>query len=287
MTKKYIPSGAISVGGVLKTILFGTLAALILPIVYVVINKLIPNIWFAGITAILLGLTLGYFVDLGIKFGKIRNIKVASAIAIFCALLAFYVQWVFFDEMMYSPKGFTFNLGFDEIKVLADNMLYLFLHPVYLFNEIVKLNAVGTFRIDNSENISGVLLWIIWLAELLIIVLSVLFTVINGKVSEPYSEVNDQWMDKREPYALIPFVSNKNELLSELERNPLELLKNKTDDTDSLTFAQVIISESDGDPLKFFTIVNTTITEQKNGKEKVKKEVVLKNYPILDSHFTI
>ncbi|RZL18349.1 MAG: hypothetical protein EOO96_27580, partial [Pedobacter sp.] len=118
MGDKYVSSGVASPSGVLKTVLFGVLASFILPIIYIILVRLIPNIWFNAICALLLGMGLGYFIDLGIKIGKIRNFKIAIAIAVFCGLLAFYFQWVVFDALMYSANGFTFKLSGGDIANL-------------------------------------------------------------------------------------------------------------------------------------------------------------------------
>ncbi|WP_316802008.1 hypothetical protein [Pedobacter nototheniae] len=285
MAQTYSPSGVASASGVLKTALFGILASLILPAVYIIVNRLIPNIWFAAISAIMLGIGLGFFIDLGIKIGKIRSIKAAVSIAVFCGLLAFYFQWVLFDELMYSEKGFTFNLSADDLKILAKDVFHLFIHPNILFKEIAGLNEVGTFRIEGSSNLSGLMLWIIWFGEFVIILTSILIAVINGQVAKPFSELNDDWMKLRKPFVIIPYVGNKSEFISELEKRNFDVLKQSPAELDSNSFAEVIISESPGDPLKFVTVLNTSTVKERWGKEKVKKENVVKQFPISDANF--
>ena len=284
MAQTYSPSGVASASGVLKTVLFGILASLVLPAIYIIANRLIPNIWFAAISAGMLGLGLGFFIDLGVKIGKIRSVKVAVSIAIFCGLLAFYFQWVLFDELMYSEKGFTFNLSADDLKILAKDIFYLFTHPNILFKEIAGLNKVGTFRIEGSSNVSGLMLWGIWFGEFVIIMLSILLAVLNGQVSQPFSELNDTWMKKRKQIAVIPYVSNKNEFVSELEKRNYDVLKDNNTELDYNNFAEVVISESDGDPLKFVTVLNTSLIKVKWSKDKVKKEFVVKHFPISDNN---
>ena len=56
MGEKYIASGVASPSGVLKTVLFGILASFILPLVYIVLVRLIPNIWFNAICALMFGM---------------------------------------------------------------------------------------------------------------------------------------------------------------------------------------------------------------------------------------
>jgi hypothetical protein len=106
MAKKYIPSEEATFTGVLKTVLFGILGCLLLPLLLVMVNYWIPNIWFAAISAVMFGLGLGFFIDLGIGLGKIRNIKVAAVIERGFELLAYYMQWIFFAEVIvYESNG--------------------------------------------------------------------------------------------------------------------------------------------------------------------------------------
>ena len=285
MTKKYIPSGATSFTGILKTVLFGVLACLVLPLVYILINHWIPNIWFAAISAVLFGIGLGYFIDLGIGLGKIRNIKVAAFIALFWGLLAYYMQWVYFDEFMYNPNGFSFNRNQEGFALLFEDLFFLFTHPSALIDEIVALNEVGTFRIESSSNVSGILLWGIWFGEFAIILTSVVLAVMYGKASEPFSEQNDAWMVKRKPFMKIPYIEDKEGLIKALDEGDLSLLKQDMDELDNDRFAEVIVYESNGDPIKYATIVNTTIVRQKLSKDSMKRNVLVKCYPISDPSF--
>lgn len=282
MTKKYIPSGAASVTGVLKTVLFGILGCILLPLLYVLVNHWIPNIWFAAISAVMFGLGLGFFIDQGIGLGKIRNIRVAAIIGVFYGLLAYYMQWIFFDEFMYNSNGFSLNRDQEGYAALFENIFFLFTHPQALVEEIVALNEVGTFRIEGSSNFSGTLLWVLWFGEFAVILVSVVLAVMFGKASEPFSEQNDAWMVRRKPVAKIPYIEDKDELIKTLDADDLTLLKQELEDPASVSFAEVIIYESNGDPVKYITVVNTSVVRQKLGKDNIRKDVLVKYYPITD-----
>lgn len=282
MEQKYTPRGSAAPSAILITIAIGILASFVLPLIYIILGRLIPNIWFIAICALLLGIGLGYCINLGIKVGKIRNKKIATIIAIFCGILGFYIQWVFFDTLMYSNKGFTFNLTGADIKVLLSDFFYLFTHPNILFQEIVNLNEIGTFRIKGTSNISGLLLWVIWAGELVVIIGGIIFSVVNGQVAEPYSEINDNWMVRRKYMNRIPFIENKDIIVNELNSRNFTVLNDNPSLDNELNYAEVIIYESAGDPVKYVNIINVS---NKTGKEKDKKiNSVLKFFPLQNAN---
>ncbi|RZK57209.1 MAG: hypothetical protein EOO87_03525 [Pedobacter sp.] len=283
MGEKYVPSGIASPSGILKTVLFGILASFVLPIIYIILVRLVPNIWFNAICALIFGMGLGYFIDLGIKIGKIRNIKIAIGIAIFCGLLAFYNQWVFFDALMYSAKGFTFSLSGADIKVLFSDFFFLFTHPGVLFQEIQNLNALGTFRIESSSTVSGLLLWVIWFGEFAVILVSVVLTVGNAQVVTPFSEQNDAWMERRKVMNRINFVEDKASFLNSLDNKQFDLLHHNEEILDHENFAEVIVFESYGDPSKYINVINVENTVDKKGKITTKKKNVTTRYQLLNA----
>ncbi|MBC6108862.1 hypothetical protein ACFOG5_13975 [Pedobacter fastidiosus] len=282
MENKYTPQGYASPAAILITTAIGLLASLILPLLYIVLSRLIPNIWFIAIIAFLLGLGLGFFIDLGIKIGKIRNKRVAIIIAVLCGIFAFYVQWVFFDTIVYSNKGFTFNLGSADFKILLSDFFFLFTHPNVLFQEIVNLNAIGTFRIESTDTISGLLLWIIWVGEFIVILGGIIFAVLNGQVTKPYSELNDQWMKRRKVLNRIPLIENKELILSELSNRNFAVLNDNPSLINEQNYAEVIVFESAGDQTKYVSIINVTNPTGKAKDKKVKN--VLTFYPLQNAN---
>ncbi|WP_316796592.1 hypothetical protein [Pedobacter agri] len=278
MENKYTPQGYASPSAIIITLAIGILASLVLPIVYIILGQLIPNIWFIAIIAFLLGMGLGFFIDLGVKIGKLRNKKIVTFIAIFCGLLAFYIQWVFFDTLIYSRKGFTFNLNSADLKILLDDFFFLFTHPNILFQEIVNLNEVGSFRIKGTGNVNGLLLWVIWAGEFIVILGGIIFAVLNGQVIKPYSEINDSWMVKRKFLNRIPVVENKELLLNELNNRNFTVLNDQPVLDNETNYAEVIVFESTGDPTKYISVLNVT---NPTGKAKDKKVVnVITFYPL-------
>jgi len=282
MEPKYTPQGYASPAAILITLAIGILASLILPLFYIILGRLIPNIWFIAIIAFLLGLGLGFSIDIGVRIGKLRNKKIVTAIAIFCGLFAFYTQWVLFDALAYSNKGFTFNLNGADLKVLTNDFFFLFTHPNILIQEIINLNEIGTFRIESTDTIRGILLWIIWAGEFIVILGGAIFAVLNGQVSMPYSEINDQWMKRRKMHNRIPVVVNKEEILSEVGKRNFTVLNDHPSLHTETNYAEVIIFESTGDPTKYMSIVNMT---NLTGKAKDKKaKNIITYYPLQDAN---
>lgn len=283
MADKYISSGVASPSGVLKTVLFGVLASFILPIIYIILVRLVPNIWFNGICAMLLGVGLGYFIDLGVKIGKIRNFKVAISIAVFCGLLAFYVQWVVFDTIMYSANGFTFNLSTVDIKNLFKDAFFLFTHPGTLFQEIKNLNEIGTFRIEGSDTVSGAMLWFIWIGEFLVIMTAILFAVGNGQVTKPFSETYDKWMEQRKLVNRINYINSKDDFLLALSNKNTDLLKHNPELVDQQNFAEVVVFELPEEQVKYINVINVNNNVDKKGKVTAKKKNLFTNLRITNT----
>jgi len=282
MEPKYTPQGYASPPAILTSLAIGILASFILPLFYIILGRLIPNIWFIAIIALLLGTGLGFSIDIGVRIGKLRNKKIVTIIAIFCGLFAFYIQWVFFDTLAYSNKGFTFNLDSADLKVLASDFFFLFTHPNILIQEIINLNKIGTFRIESTDAISGVLLWIIWAGEFVVILGGAIFAVLNGQASMPYSEINDQWMKRRKIHNRIPVVINKEEILNELGKRDFTVLNDHPSLRSETNYAEVIIFESTGDPTKYINIINVTNLTGKAKDKKVKS--VVKHYPLQNAN---
>lgn len=284
MENKYKPQGTASVSGIILTLLIGIFTAILLPLVYIILGRLIPNIWFIAICALLLGMGLGFFIDLGIKIGKIRNVKVAAAIAIFCALLTFYMQWVFFDTIMYSQKGFTFKLNGDDIKILLRDVLFLFSHPNILFQEIINLNTIGTFRISGSGTVSGLLLWVLWAGEFLVIVGSTVLVVLNSQVVKPYSEINDAWMVNRKVINRINYVDDQEAFKNQIINKNLGVLSHNDTLQDHDHYAEVVVYESTGDPAKYISVINVQNSVDKKGKITAKRKNVLTHFQLLNAN---
>ena len=282
MEPKYTPQGYASPPAILTSLAIGILASFILPLFYIILGRLIPNIWFIAIIALLLGIGLGFSIDIGVRIGKLRNKKIVTIIAIVCGLFAFYIQWVFFDTLAYSNKGFTFNLDSADLKILASDFFFLFTHPNILIQEIINLNKIGTFRIESTGTISGVLLWIIWAGEFVVILGGAIFTVLNGQASMPYSEINDQWMKRRKIHNRIPVVINKEEILNELAKRDFTVLNDHPSLHSETNYAEVIIFESTGDPTKYINIINVTNLTGKPKDKKVKS--VVKYYPLQNAN---
>lgn len=286
MILKYEPSGVAPASSVLKTLICGILAALILPFLYIILNHLLPNIWISFFLAIGFAGLLALSVDFAVKIGKIRSPKVAISIGLLCGLLAFYLQWVFFIAVIYSDSGFTFDQRSEDISIIIDNVLFLFMHPNVLWECMVDLNSVGSFSIENSSAISGMLLWGIWAAEFLIIILGTLLFVAYGTVSKPFSEVDNRWMAKRGPF-ILPFILDKEELLHDFERWNFDILKERLEEYGvDIPFAEVYIYESTNDPQKYLSIVNV-IQKSTKGKDKESRVDIVKYYPITNKEVDI
>lgn len=280
MEEKYKPSGIAPLNGMVKAFIFGLITAILFPLFYIILGKIVSNIWFSCILAFVFGGALALSINLGLKWGKVRNIRVGALIATCCGLMAWYLQWALFDAIMYSEKGFTFSLTFDDLKILFLDAWRLFNHPKILFQEIINLNRVGTFRIEGNDGpITGIVLWVIWAVEFLIIVVtSILMSSIYGAPAQPFSEQNNAWMERRKPVKWIRFIEDKEGFLNHLKNKNYKELNEEPDFSTEENYAELVIFESPGDPIKVINVINVFKTKKKWSKEKIERKAVVKNY---------
>jgi len=268
----YQPSGKAPVTGICISIIGGATAAVLLAILYIALQWFIPFIYFNVFISIFFGYGLAITLSFLFKKTKNRNKKTAMLIAIFIALIAFYAQWALFVSLMLNAEGS------DSFYVRSSFNLNTFfttiLHPATMLNIILELNNTGTINIKHDV-ISGVLLWLVWLFEAMIIIVIPLLSA-PVCASEPFSEMNNTWMDKLENAKHHLFVEDPAGLKAALESRNYEsinLLKADVPAHDKYSFITTFSSAGDNDC--YLSIENVTITvNRKNEEKKIKKAVV-------------
>jgi len=159
MANLYVHSGKNGMTGIYAP-LFGSVLAVIGALIYAYAVVYIPIVGIVSIA--LLG---GYTALVGLgtgriaKFSKCRNPTFLSLVTAFVALIGLYSSWVFF---LFALYGKVEDLGLSAL-------FYLFVNPVEVWSMITELNQTGWFTIKGATP-SGIVLWIFWILEALILV---------------------------------------------------------------------------------------------------------------------
>lgn len=270
----YQPSGVAPVKGIILALLIGPIAAIILSIIYIALQWFIPFIYINAIIAIALGIGIIKAVDLAIAWGKIRNVKFAVFIALFCGLLAYYSQWALYISLMSEAEG-TIGKVWVKTSFHLDQYFAVFTHPKMVLNAMLYFNEIGTFTIKRTP-VKGGFLWFIWVIEFIIIVVIPVIFAGFGKASKPFSELNNQWMIHKELPVKLGFIADKKEFVNKLIAGDLSILKAPAEAIDaSADHAIIVLYESPGDDAKYLTVSNKTykLDDKGNNKEDINEVI--------------
>ncbi|MDG1333102.1 MAG: hypothetical protein P8P74_12285 [Crocinitomicaceae bacterium] len=258
MNSYYTPSGKFSP---LSFILFAVLALVVFPVLgglYTYAIWYIPliyiNFLITGAFAILLGILIKFFV---IRFGKVRNTKLGIAFGVIGGTLAIYAHWVVWADLMINSEEVIGNgrmgvlsssTNFEELLIIAQN-------PKLLFELMSEVSSFGTWSIFGFM-VSGVLLWIIWIIEAIVIYIgAIIIGIPDTKV--PFCEKSNAWFKETE-LTPMSFIFSKPDLVNELELGQTKILSTLTlHDVvrDNTSYSQFTIYSSDHDE-NYLTVVN-------------------------------
>lgn len=277
----YKASGKAPISGILLMLIGGTIAGILLSIVYIALQWFIPFIYLNLFIAI--GFGIGTYMALVflLKKGKVRNPSIAVAIAFIVTIISYYSQWaLYLSLLLQSSGGGSF---FVKTSFNLDTFLYEFMHPFDIMNNIKTLVGIGTFTLKGSV-VKGGFLVFIWIIEaLLIIAIAPIF--ISGNAKEPFSELQDNWMEEKTLPINLKFIEKENlqNFKNELEKgNYLPLLELKNNDNPN-KYAVLKTYSIDGDDKQFLSIENVEITYNSKNEEKKDETDVVKYLQIATS----
>jgi len=152
------------------------------------------NLFITGIFGYVIGLVMSKTV---IKFGKVRNGKLAFVFCLFAALTALYVHWAVWIDLAYNISG---TIGDEDLGVAKSNIkitevLNLVLQPNALFGIMSEINEVGIWGIKGGT-VSGGLLTFIWVVEILMVTL-IAIVVGSGQSQKPFCEEENIWFQEK------------------------------------------------------------------------------------------
>jgi hypothetical protein len=212
----------------------------------------------------------GYVVALlSVLFGKIfklRNKKKTLIITLLTALFAFYCQWI----------SYLYIISSEDVSLFFDPHLYfkLFVIPFDFFEDIVFLNAVGTWEVFSTV-FKGNVLWLIWLLELFIIMASAYFGFSNIKTA-PFSEIDNKWYKKEIFDSNFETIKLRKNFIEAYKKDPFTAISS-LEPGNGIRYANIYIHSSKNKNKVLLSIENVIITERGKGKKDI-EEILAPNF---------
>jgi len=277
----YKPSGKIPVKGIFISLITAFLITVILSIIYIALQWFIPFIYFNFFIAAGLGFGIGGGVFIAIGSGKIRNTKYEYVLAVLCGLLGWYCQWALFVSLMSEADGSMGGGMWVRSSFNLSGFWYILTHPDILFQAMLSLNDAGTFTLKHNT-VSGILLWVVWVIEALIVIGAPMLFSLSGRSTSPFSEQNDQWMEERNVEGKLKTVTDPDQMIRELNTGNLKSLKDflPADDL-SNDYTTLRVYESPGDPVNYISVTNVSHKADKKGELKKETKTVIEYFRII------
>lgn len=154
------------------------------------------------------------------------------------------------DEIMESADKIRssnmslYDYMFEYRGMKARTTGFLLTHPGELFSDIKDINSVGRWTIKShryssgfdadAEPVKGFMLWMVWLAELAILVAPAL-VMVYGEAKKPFIESEDDWAVEEKPMPQFAFKDNsfttgtsKEMVKNQVLRDPYYLMEMET-----------------------------------------------------------
>ncbi len=250
----YTHSGKSPVGGVLLTLVAGSAAAALLGAIYAAAIYWIPFIYILFLLTIGLGFVLSVVSGALAQGGKIRHNGVTTQLAFVVSLVAYYVHWIVWIDLM------------------ADVTIY---KPDELWIMMNRIAATGAWSIFDWTP-QGAALWVIWGIEGVIIVGG--GTILAHSVTDvPFCETTNQWTEENTLATRFRLV-DPNQVIE----TPSALLAVlEPEDGTTGAFSEVTVMTAPGSELRCASLDVVTLEYDDDGKEQKNKNTIVK-YMLLD-----
>ncbi len=218
MAKYYRPSGKFSP---LAFVGFIALALFVFPVLssaYALAIRFVPFIYIRVLLTVGFGFSISYLVSkVIIRFGQIRNGRLAFGMGALSSLFSYYFHWVVWIVVLFRSVGSS-----EESMGVFAQITNLALDPGTLIDMVRLLNITGTWGVGDSAT-SGFFLGFIWVVEAVIIIgMGILFS--WAKFSDPFDESTGKWIT---PETLPPmaFIGNPDVIRLDLESGKNESIE--------------------------------------------------------------
>jgi hypothetical protein len=187
-TPYYKPSGKTAEFFIPYFALIMLIAIPILSVAYIYLIHYIPSVYVNLIITVACGLGLGTAASHAARFGKARNSVIVIILTLVAVLILKYVQWSVYIPLIVS-EVYGFPMAFAERW--AETIFYL-ARPGDIIEAARIINEYGVWSFNSSGTVTGGVLCIVWIAELIIIAAAAVTAAWNQPL-RPFSEAADGW----------------------------------------------------------------------------------------------
>src|SRR5262245_24699812 len=185
MMQTYSHSGAVPIGGAIKTVLAGIATAAIGGIIYAYAFYWIPFVYLNFLITLAYAGAMGLAIAITARRGKIRNNSFVAIVGFFVALVGLYVYWAAY---LWALAGIQ-NVG---LTAFSPSVLMAF--GKHLFEK-------GSWGIK-KETVTGWFLVAFWIAEALL-VLRICVSFALAEARRPFCESCGEWTEIEENVARL------------------------------------------------------------------------------------
>lgn len=254
----YQPSGQLGVNGIGATLALGGLAALLLGFVYGYLTLYNPLLYFNFLATLGLGFVLGLVTTFACTLFKMRAPALSGLLGGVIGAAGLYVSWVAWAHGLLGRAG--------EDIWLVD--------PGSLWELIVVVAQKGAWSLS-SWTPTGVVLWVLWAGEALIIVGFAGFVAWSG-AGEPFCERCRQWT-RGEAVWPLGVAADRDLLVKNLEAGDIGFLGELSWEGETRYTEATIESCPECKQTAFLSLAAVTSEVDKKGKPKTARTAILSN----------
>jgi hypothetical protein len=193
MAAYYKFSGKFAPQGPLLGILAGAGVSIPATFLYVYGTVSIPEAKLRAICTLAFGALIGVSSGFAMCWGKVRNKLVAATVGLAASLFGLYFSWFAWIMHLVQPSHWVFNLARPVM------------HPRSLWNAMLVVNGIGTWSSSSASTPEhGTFLWIVWIAEALLLVGTGTLAALAIVQLRPFCERCEQWCSQKTKLFFAP-----------------------------------------------------------------------------------
>jgi hypothetical protein len=247
-------------------LLAGGATAIVGGAIYGIAIRYIPFIYVNFLLAMALGFSVGSVVYLVGRAGRARSPMLALLIGLICGFFAEYAAFVAWIAALYDWE-------------LEITFIVL---PWNLVNEMLYIADVGAWSFMSSDNVSGVVLYLVWLVEAGIIM--GIAAVLPYKRIAPmaFCEACSKWVEDKTTIGPFEPVSDPKAMRRDLEQGEFAVLGSiEGADEEAPNFTLMELARCDAcDDLHLLTISSHSVSVNKKGESQTTTTNVVRNLVI-------
>lgn len=140
------------------------------------------------------GALIGAAAGLGLFWGKVRNNSVAALVGAAASFAGLYISWA------------VWLIDIFERGHWISNPIRPLMHPRAVWRAILLINTTGTWAMEHEKPTAGTMLWLVWLAEALLIVGFGTLVAVALIKRQPFCEKCESWCSKIEKIYFAPTI---------------------------------------------------------------------------------